>query len=115
MRHYREAPTSELIPKAVDRFEDYQYVEGELVASLALGWNFGDGHLHGPQLLRAIQAECGFEPGELRVVCVESQPLGRSTLDYRIYDAADGLRASGALEVARLCERQPWEAPRSSP
>jgi hypothetical protein len=42
-----------LLPKAVARVEDYEYVDGELVAGLALGWNFGDGHLHTEQLLRA--------------------------------------------------------------
>jgi hypothetical protein len=104
--HGRALP--ELIPKAVDRFEDYMYLDGEMVAGLVLGWNFGDGHLHDEQLLRAIQAQCGFEPGELRCVMVEAQPLGRSTLDYRICDANTGLKEAGSLEVATLRERQPW-------
>ena len=97
-----------LIPKAVERLEDYEWVDGEIVAGLALGWNFGEGHLHQEQLLASIQAQCGFEEGELRCVFVESQPLGRSTLDYRIVDAKTGVLDAGALSVAELRARQPW-------
>jgi hypothetical protein len=99
-----------LIPKAVDRLEDHEWVDGELVAGLALGWNFGDGHLHQEQLLASIQAQCGFEPGELRAIFVEPEPLGRATLAYRIVDASTGLIEAGELPVAELRGRQPWEA-----
>ena len=100
-----------LLPKAVgslDRVGDYEWVDGEIVAGLALGWNFGDGHLHDERLLAAIQAQCGFEPGELRCMFVESQPFGRSTLDWRIHDAATGLIEAGQVTVEELRERQPW-------
>ena len=40
--------------------------EGEMHRRVVLGWNFGDGHLHHEQLLAAVQAECGFAPGDLR-------------------------------------------------
>jgi hypothetical protein len=106
--HGRALPL--LIPKAVDRLEEYEWLDGEIVAGLALGWNFGEGHLHQEQLLAAIQAQCGFEEGELRCVFAESQPLGQSTLDYRVVDAASGVRAAGKLEIAELRSRQPWEA-----
>jgi hypothetical protein len=98
-----------LIPKAVERLEDYEYVDGEIVAGLALGWNFGDGHLHNEHLLEAIQAQCGFEAGELRCIFVESQPLGRSTMEYRIADAKTGQIARGELSVPELRQRQPWQ------
>lgn len=104
--HGRALPA--LIPRAVDDFERREYVDGELIAGLVLGWNFGDGHLHREPLLRAVQAQCGFEPGELRCVFVEAQPLGRSTLAYRIVDAATGERERGELDVADLRARQPW-------
>lgn len=97
-----------LVPRAVDRFEDYEWLDGEIVAGLALGWNFGDGHLHNEQLVRALQAQCGFEEGELRCIFVESQPLGRSTLHYRIVDAARGPLEEGHAEVAELRRTQPW-------
>ncbi|MCA9530520.1 MAG: DUF3556 domain-containing protein [Myxococcales bacterium] len=111
MMHLQGRALTELLPRAVDRLEDYQYVDGELIAGIVLGWNFGDGHLHNERLLGQVQAECGFEPGELRCVCVEAQPLGRSTMAYRIYDAATGLLEEGKLDVNAMRERQPWDAP----
>jgi hypothetical protein len=99
-----------LIPRAVSRFEDYEYVDGEMIGGLVLGWNFGDGHLHREQLLGAMQEQCGFEEGELRCIFVEAQPLGRSTLEYRIVDAKTGLVEKGELGVNALRERQPWAA-----
>jgi hypothetical protein len=99
-----------LIPRAVDRLEDYEYLDGEIVAGLVLGWNFGDGHLHRESLLAAIQAQCGFGPGELRCIFVESQPLGRRTMAYRIHDAATGLIDAGTLDVRAMRQRQPWAA-----
>ncbi len=99
-----------LVPKAVDRLEEYEWLDGELVAGLVLGWNFGEGHLHQEQLLEAVQRQCGFAEGELRCVFVEAQPLGRSTLDYRVVDAKTGSIAAGELPVAELRSRQPWES-----
>lgn len=106
--HGRALPA--LIPRAVTRFEEYEYLDGELVAGLVLGWNFGDGHLHREGLLRAVQEQCGFEEGELRCVFVEAQPLGRQTLEYRIHDARTGLIEKGELDVNALRARQPWAA-----
>jgi len=104
--HGRALPL--LLPKAVDRLEEHEYLHGEIVAGLVLGWNFGDGNLHREELLAAVQAQCGFEPGELRCIFVEAQPLGRRTLGYRIHDAATGIVERGELEVAVLRARQPW-------
>jgi len=106
--HGRSFPM--LIPKAVDRFEDYEYLDGEIVAGLALGWNFGDGHLHDEALLAAIQEQCGFESGELRCIFVESEPVGRPSLNYRIHDAKTGLMEEGELPVKTLLAHQPWSA-----
>ncbi len=106
--HGRALPI--LIPKAVDRLESYEYVDGELVAGLVLGWNFGDGHLHRESLLRAVQEQCGFEEGELRCIFVEAQPMGRRTMAYRICDARTGLREAGEIDVRQLREHQPWLA-----
>jgi hypothetical protein len=104
--HGRALPI--LVPRAVDCLEDYEWMDGELIAGLALGWNFGEGHLHQEQLLDAIQSQCGFEEGELRCIFVESQPLGRSTLAYRIADAKTGALERGHLAVHELRTRQPW-------
>ncbi len=100
-----------LLPKAVDRLEEYEYLDGELVAGMVLGWNFGDGHLHNQPLLAAIQQQCEFTPGELRTIFVESQPLGRNTLHFEIHDACTGLLDKGDVDVQELRQRQPWEAP----
>lgn len=105
--HGRALPL--LIPKAVDRLQDYEYMDGEIVAGLVLGWNFGDGHLHDEQFLRSVQEQCGFEEGELRCIFVESQPLLSQTLAYRLLDAKTGLLESGVLDVHKLREKQPWE------
>jgi Transmembrane protein of unknown function (DUF3556) len=107
--HGRALPI--LIPKAVDRFEDYEFLDGEIVCGMVLGWNFGDGHLHNEPLLDAVQQQCGFEEGELRCIFVEAQPLGRHNLDYRIVDARCGLLEEGTLDVRSLARCQPWGEP----
>lgn len=104
--HGRALPM--LLPKAVERLEDYVWTDGEQIAGLALGWNFGDGHLHGEQLLRALQAQCAFEEGELRCIMVESEPLGKGTLHYRVLDAKTGLIEEGHARIAELRRCQPW-------
>jgi hypothetical protein len=108
LMHLHGRALSTLLPKAVDRLEDYEYVDGELVAGMVLGWNFGDGHLHRESLLRAVQEQCAFEEGELRCIFVEAQPLGRSTMGYRIADAKAGQIEEGEIEVRALRGRQPW-------
>lgn len=107
--HLHGRALADLIPQAVDRFEDYTWMDGELVCGMVLGYNFGDGHLHDEELLGAIQAQCGFQDGELRVIMVESQPIGRSTCHYRIHDASTGRLADGHVDVHRLRARQAWE------
>jgi Transmembrane protein of unknown function (DUF3556) len=107
--HGRALP--ELVGKATDRLEDYEWLDGEIVAGLALGWNFGDGHLHDEALLAAVQRQCEFDAGELRVVMVESQPLGRDALHYRIFDAKTGLFEAGDVRVSELRRLEPWGAP----
>lgn len=104
--HGRALP--QLLPRAVDRLEDYEWVDGEIMAGAALGWNFGDGHLHDERLLAAVQEQCGFEEGELRCIFVESQPLFGRALRWRIHDARTGLRAEGEVSVGELRAAAPW-------
>lgn len=108
--HGRTLPL--LVPQAVERLEDYEWLDGEIVAGMVLGWNFGDGHLHDERLLAAVQEQCGFEDGELRCVFVEAQPFLRSTLAWRVVDARRGRLAGGEAEVSELLSRQPWEPAR---
>ena len=97
-----------LLSHAVDDVEQYHVREGELLAGVVLGYNFGDGHFHNEQLLAAVQERCDFAEGELRVVMLESQPAHVQRQHYRIYDAAAGLIEQGYVKVADMVKRQPW-------
>ncbi len=89
--------------------DDYEIVDGELVAGMVLGWNFGDGHLHNEQLLAAVQRACNFSPGDVRCLMLESQPMGSPSLAWRVVDAASGPVVSGTVRAADLLDAQPWE------
>lgn len=106
--HLHGRALQQLLPRAVDDIDAYEWNDGELIAGEVLGWNFGDGHLHGLQLLSAVQAQCAFEAGQLRCIFVESQPMGRSTLAYTIADAATGVIDTGEVDVGPLRSLQPW-------
>ncbi|MGE5408601.1 MAG: DUF3556 domain-containing protein [Syntrophothermus sp.] len=97
-----------LSARAVDDIEDYSVREGELIAGVVLGYNFGDGHFHDRRLLEAVQDRCRFGPGELRVVTLESQPAHVQRQRYRILDAATGLIEEGWVAVGDMVTRQPW-------
>jgi hypothetical protein len=97
-----------LMPRAVDDIEAYDVREGEFTAGAVLGWNFGEGHLHNESLLAAVQERCQYEPGELRIVILESQPMQAQRQHYRIVDAATGLVEEGYVDVREMAERQPW-------
>ncbi|CAN5614598.1 DUF3556 domain-containing protein [soil metagenome] len=82
--------------------------EGEIVCNTLVGFNFGDGHLHNEDLISAVQDEAHFEPGELIVVWVESQPIHRKVQHYKVIDAALGVIERGTWQVADLVAEQPW-------
>ena len=110
--HHHGRALNGLADRAADGDVDAYHVrEGELVCGVVNGWNFGDGHLHDHQLLAAVQERCGFAPGELRVVCLESQPVQVQRQRYRILDAATGLVEEGWVEVSDMVSRQPWLEP----
>jgi hypothetical protein len=98
-----------LYAHAADDHEQRFILDGEMVAGSAIGWNFGDGHLHDESLIAAVQERCGFAPGDLRVVIMESQPLGHPVQQYRIVDAASGLVEEGEVDVADMVAHQPWD------
>jgi Transmembrane protein of unknown function (DUF3556) len=87
---------------------DYVITEGERLCSTAIGWNFGDGHMHNEQLIAAMQERCHFEPGEVRVVLLDAQPIHKQTQEYRLVDAATGEFERGVVRVADMATRQPW-------
>jgi len=88
---------------------DYALVEGEMVAAYALGWSFGDGHLHNENLVRALHSRCRFEPGEVRIIIIDGQPIHRQRQQYRLVDAATGEFERGTFAIADLVDRQPWQ------
>jgi hypothetical protein len=106
--HFEGRPLHEALPQAVDDIEAYEWMEGEVLGGMVLGWNFGDGHLNGRQLLEAVQAQCGFEPGEVRVVMIESQPLFGRGMKWQVVDAATGGVAEGETVLASMRSLQPW-------
>jgi hypothetical protein len=116
--HVHGRALSTLVPLAIEGLDDdevatrgvdaFEVIEGELVAGLALGWNFGDGHLHHEQLLEVLQDQCDIEPGDVRAVMIESQPFLEPTMHWRIVDAAAGLMAEGRVATVDLLTIQPW-------
>ena len=57
LMHLHGRVLEKAIPKAcADRFDEYEWIDGEIVAGLVLGWNFGEGHLHREQLLAGCPA-----------------------------------------------------------
>jgi Transmembrane protein of unknown function (DUF3556) len=97
-----------LAARAVENIDDYYLRDGEIVAGVVAGWNFGDGHFHGRQLLEAVQEQCAFAPGELRTVSLEGQPAHQGRQHYWIRDAAAGLVEEGWVDVAEMVKRGPW-------
>lgn len=82
--------------------------EAEFLCNSLLGWNFGDGHMHREDMIQAVQDEAGFEPGDVLIVWVESQPIHKSFQQYKVIDPALGVVEEGTWEVADLIEEQPW-------
>lgn len=89
--------------------DDYVLTDGERICSTAIGWNFGDGHMHNEQLIAALHERCHFEPGEIRIVLIDGQPIHRQRQEYRLVDAATGEFERGYVKVADLVTRQPWD------
>jgi hypothetical protein len=88
--------------------DDYVLTDGERLCSTATGWNFGDGHFSNEQLVAALHKRCHFEPGEVRVVMLDAQPIHKQTQQYRLVDAATGEFERGYVRVADMVTRQPW-------
>ena len=52
----------------------YDVRDGELVAGVVLGYNFGDGHFHDEGLLDAVQERCGFGRASCGWSCSSPSP-----------------------------------------
>ena len=82
--------------------------EGEFVCNSLIGFNFGDGHLHNVDLIRAVQSEAQFEPGECVIAWVESEAFGSGVQHYKLIDAALGVIETGTWKVGDAVNAQPW-------
>ena len=82
--------------------------EGEFVCNSLIGFNFGDGHLHNADMIRAVQREAAFEPGECVIAWVESEAFGSGVQHYQLIDAALGVVERGTWKVADAVAEQPW-------
>ena len=106
--HEEGRPLLEAVPHAVEDIEEYEWLEGELICGSTVGWNFGDGHLGGRHLLHAIQQQCHFEEGELRMISVESQPLFGPAMNWEIFDAATGKLTEGRTVMRPFLGLPAW-------
>ena len=82
--------------------------EAEFVCNSLIGFNFGDGHLHDEDLIRAVQRQAAFEPGECVIAWVESEAVGSGVQHYKVIDAALGVIERGTWKVADAVAEQPW-------
>lgn len=82
--------------------------EAEFGCNSLIGFNFGDGHLHNEDLIRAVQKRVGFSPGEWIVVWVESQAVHSTVQHYKVIDAALGVIERGTWQVTDAVAEQPW-------
>jgi hypothetical protein len=106
--HLQGRVLHDAVPHAVDDADNYTWLDGEMVAGMVVGWNFGDGHLGHESLARVLQPQCQFEPGEVRVISVEGQPLFGPTMAWRTFDVATGPIAEGETRMFPAQEWQPW-------
>ena len=106
--HLQGRTLHDAVPHAVDDVDNYKWLDGEMVAGFTIGWNFGDGHLGHESLARVLQAQCQWEPGDVRVISVESQPLFGPTMKWRTFDVASGPMAEGETHMYPAQEWQPW-------
>ncbi|MET0468121.1 MAG: DUF3556 domain-containing protein [Aeromicrobium sp.] len=97
-----------LMKRHVDVLENYRLREGEVVCTVLLGWQFGDGHLFDERTIAAVQERCGFEPGEWITTFTESQPIHTPKVQYKVIDAALGVVERGWYDVRDAVTEQPW-------
>lgn len=93
-------------------FDEFRYADGELMAGVLLGYNFGDGFLHDGHLLRLVQEQAQFAPGDLVHMSILPSPtFGRKReMQWTVTDASDPDHpiASGRAAVSDLTEMQPF-------
>jgi hypothetical protein len=97
-----------VLVRALPDLESRVVREAEFACNSLIGFNFGDGHLHGEDLIRAVQKRVGFAPGEWIIVWVESQAIHQGFQRYKVIDAALGVIERGHWNVSDAVREQPW-------
>lgn len=97
-----------LMQRHLDDMDNYRMREGEVVCTVLLGWQFGDGHLFNEFTMAAVQKRCNFEPGEFVMAWTESQPIHKKTVQYKVIDAALGVVERGYYHIDDVINVQPW-------
>jgi hypothetical protein len=90
--------------------DDYIWLDGEIWAGMALGYNFGDGYLHDDTLLKAVQCRAGFELGECISIWCDSIPtfgFGKDYMHFTVTDATGVQLSTGRFSRAQLTSMQP--------
>lgn len=82
--------------------------EGEFACNAINGFNFGEGHFHGEDMVAAIQEEAQFEPGEFLIAWVESEATWHGYQEYKLIDGALGVVLRGRWQVKDAVNEQPW-------
>lgn len=90
--------------------DTYTLREAEFSCNALTGFNFGDGHFHNQSLIKSIQSQVNYAPGEFMIVFMESDPWGpkRGRQDYWVMDAAVGVVERGSIAVKDCVKEQPW-------
>lgn len=94
-------------------FDDYQFADGETMAGVILGYNFGDGYQHGRFMVQAVQDICCFEEGELLHISIDSCPAHGDKVPWFVRDATrlwddDFALGIGQTPLSELQEQQPF-------
>ncbi|MET8249071.1 DUF3556 domain-containing protein [Streptomyces sp. NPDC005202] len=97
-----------LLIKHIPDLDRWTVREAEFGCNSLIGFNFGEGHLHDEDLIRAVQSRVGFAPGEWIVVWVESQAIHSKVQHYKVIDAALGVIERGTWRVSDAVREQPW-------
>ncbi|RVU23209.1 DUF3556 domain-containing protein [Streptomyces antnestii] len=97
-----------LLIKHIPDLDRWTVREAEFGCNSLIGFNFGDGHLHNEDLIRAVQSRVGFAPGEWITVWVESQAIHSKVQHYKVIDAALGVIERGTWKVSDAVREQPW-------
>ena len=93
------------IGPTAEAFDEYIWMDGDLVAGMALGHAFGDGYLSDNKLLEVLHRRCDFDYDEVKIIECDACPIHKpSYLPCAVYDGRRGLvwKGSADLSVAKL-------------